>query len=403
MGDDIAREQKQFWDNGSFDKGIELLSANNYIEDIPNDEYIYVPYSCLDFCYAKDSDNPEATEEIQSGTIENIKSYLIAPPTIDPNYLIQFLAIPKNAEVLIDEAGLIVNKDYHYVLPLKEWVKLLSNQKFPYYDPMEHKMVDKENIHGVPAIVYDGYLEKINDTEVNFGKKISIIDRTEINISEEIDQYVTVYNNKTVDAPFINGENWIDKENINYRICSYDDTRIIVPQLARNYIQNGTNITDTSGWEVMKVPTGVRDIPSTITVKVPKNNKNTIEEETGLIFNTKYEIYKDDGSKNDKKYGPDYTSLINFGIIGQEKTIQKGKIYAFYINYEGNSNLKIIIGEGGINTDGSYKCVSKKGEYISFNVTSDNFKQEYILIKSNLNINNPFFYYTMQQRRRNNF
>lgn len=396
MGDDIAREQKQFWDNGNFDKGIELLSANNYIEDIPNDEYIYVPYSCLDFCYSKDSDNPEATEEIQSGTIENIKSYLIAPPTIDPNYLIQFLAIPKNAEVLIDEAGLIVNKNYHYVLPLKEWVKLLSNQKFPYYDPMEHKMVDKENIHGVPAIVYDGYLEKINDTEVNLGKKISITDRTEINISDEIDQYVTVYNNKTVDAPFIEGENWIENKNINYRICSYDDTRIIVPQLARNYIQNGTNITDTSGWEVMKVPTGVRDIPSTITVKVPKDNKDNIKEETGLIFNTKYEIYDDDGTKNDKKYSTDYTSLINFGIIGQEKIIQKGKIYAFYINYEGSNNLKIIIGEGGINTDGSYKYISNKGGYISFdvpfNISNDNFPNaQYVLIKSNININNPFF------------
>jgi len=35
--------------------------------------------------------------------------------------------------------------------------------------------------------VYDGYLTKINDLEVENGKKISISDRTEVNISEEID------------------------------------------------------------------------------------------------------------------------------------------------------------------------------------------------------------------------
>ncbi|MGM9858956.1 MAG: hypothetical protein ACI311_06910 [Bacilli bacterium] len=413
MGDDIAREQKQFWDNGDFDKGIGLLSPENYFEDIPNDSYIYIPYSCLDFCYVKDSDDPksfEATEVIQEGEIENIKSYLIAPPTIDPNYLIQFLAIPKNAEILVDEAGLIVNKDYHYVLPLKEWINLLSaNKNLPYYyNPMEHTMVNKEDIKGVPAIVYDGYLEKINDIEINFGKKISITDRTEINISDEIDQYVTVYNNKTVDeAPFIEGEGW-KTTNIEYRICSYNDTRIVVPQLARNYIQNGTNITDTSGWEIMKVPTGVRDIPSTITIKVPEDNEGDIAEKTGLVFNTQYEIYKDDNTKDTSKYNEAYTSLINFGITGQEKTIQKGKIYVFYMDYEeiekeeiekeeiekseDINNIKIIIGEGGINEDGAYMFISKDGEYISFNVATDNFPiKKYILIKSNININNPFF------------
>jgi hypothetical protein len=40
---------------------------------------------------------------------------------------------------------------------------------------------------GNMAAYYDGYLDRIGDTEVINGKKISITDRTEINITDEID------------------------------------------------------------------------------------------------------------------------------------------------------------------------------------------------------------------------
>jgi hypothetical protein len=43
------------------------------------------------------------------------------------------------------------------------------------------------NIVGNWCAYYDGYLDKINSIEVLYGKKISVTDRTAINISPEID------------------------------------------------------------------------------------------------------------------------------------------------------------------------------------------------------------------------
>jgi hypothetical protein len=87
---------------------------HNVIEDIPNDGYIYIPYSQLEFCYKTTSEEGyTATEEV---CYYGDKSYAIAPATVDPTALIQFMAIPKGAEVEIDEAGLILNKDFTYVM-----------------------------------------------------------------------------------------------------------------------------------------------------------------------------------------------------------------------------------------------------------------------------------------------
>jgi len=46
---------------------------------------------------------------------------LLVPTTIDPSALIEFIAIPYGAEVEVDESGLIVNKDYHYVMTVEDW------------------------------------------------------------------------------------------------------------------------------------------------------------------------------------------------------------------------------------------------------------------------------------------
>jgi hypothetical protein len=68
-------------------------------------------------------------------------------------------------------------------------------------------------------------LDSINDIEVVYGKKISITDRTEINISEEIDQYVTVYQNdsKEYEDKYSN-DDWQGSHD-GYRVCSKTDTR----------------------------------------------------------------------------------------------------------------------------------------------------------------------------------
>ena len=58
------------------------------------------------------------------------KSYAIAPATVDPTALIQFMAIPKGAEVEIDEAGLILNKDFTYVMTVQEWNDNLNSEYY---------------------------------------------------------------------------------------------------------------------------------------------------------------------------------------------------------------------------------------------------------------------------------
>ena len=377
MGDDLAREQKQFWDNGKFDYGINLL--NNKIEKIPNDGYIYIPYSQLSFCYEKSElskNSYAATEEPKVDTINGVTSYLLAPTTLDPSSLIQFIAIPENAEVNIDEAGLLVNKDYSYVMTVQDWNKIVSGNY--YYNIEEHILKENLNISNekqkeiwLKVVTYEGYLEDINKVEVTFGKKISITDRTEINISEEIDQYVTVYGDydDTIDKDtFTNPEEWKEGNELSpldkYRLCSYKDTRVIVPQLARNLIQNGTNIADTSGWEVMKVSDILGSTTGKVEVNlVESNDDNEIKETNGLklvasakaldtfshkdkdkketlmkVYNyfssADQEIKLDipikikEGEKIDEKAGEiysksndykDYNTFLNFGIIGQEE------------------------------------------------------------------------------------
>lgn len=408
MGDDLSREQKIFWDNGNFDKGIPLLQQQ--IKNVENDGYIYVPYSCLDFCYIKTGDsNYAATQEAVIGQINGVKSYYLAPSSIDPTSLIQFIAIPPGAEVQIDEAGLLVNKNYSYVMTLKDWNECVNSNKW--YNTEKNEIQDVEDVAANKIVCYNGYLEQIGDTELTFGKKISITDRTEINISEEIDQYVKVYNNTMYDfideknntTEFTSGE-WDSSmdDTIDYRICSSENTRTIVPQLARNLVQNGTEMTDTSGWEVMKLFTGVNEKSSSISVRVEmKQNSDDelpdVEVPQGLILDN-----HTSGSKREDVYP--YKTFINFGIVGQEEIISKDQTYVLYINSEyvvreGNSKdgyryehfsaedetIPIIIGEGGYDAEGDY-TISKEQALI-INVIPG----QYYFIRPTINIENPYF------------
>ena len=408
MGDDLSREQKIFWDNGKFDKGIPLLQQQ--IKNVENDGYIYVPYSCLDFCYINTGDSSyTATQEAATGEINGIKSYYLAPSSIDPTSLIQFIAIPSGAEVQIDEAGLLVNKNYSYVMTLKDWNECVKSNKW--YNTEKNEIQDVGDVAANKIVCYNGYLEQIGETELTFGKKISITDRTEINISEEIDQYVKVYNNTMYD--FIDEKNntteftsdeWDPSMDdiIDYRICSSENTRTIVPQLARNLVQNGTEMTDTSGWEVMKLFTGVNEKSSSISVRVEmKQNSDDelpdVEVPQGLILDN-----HTSGSKREDVYP--YKTFINFGIVGQEEIISKDQTYVLYINSEyvvreGNSKdgyryehfsaedetIPIIIGEGGYDAEGDY-TISKEQALI-INVTPG----QYYFIRPTINIENPYF------------
>ncbi|MGN1297975.1 MAG: hypothetical protein ACI4VH_06160, partial [Clostridia bacterium] len=274
-----------------------------------------------------------------------------------------------------------------------------------------NEIQDNEDVAANKIVCYNGYLEQIGDTELTFGKKISITDRTEINISEEIDQYVKVYNNTMYD--FIDEKNdtteftsdeWDPSmdDTIDYRICSSENTRTIVPQLARNLVQNGTEITDTSGWEVMKLFTGVNEKSSSISVRVEmKQNSDDelpdVEVPQGLILDN-----HTSGSKGEDVYP--YKTFINFGIVGQEEIISKDQTYVLYINSEyvvreGNSKdgyryehfsaedetIPIIIGEGGYDAEGDY-TISKEQALI-INVTPG----QYYFIRPTINIENPYF------------
>lgn len=439
MGDDIAREQKQFWDNGNVDKGIELLSDNNYIEDIPNDGYIYVPYSCLSFCYStkklinREDINPtvsvntdyKATESALSGKIKEVTSYFLSPDSIDPNYLIQFIVIPKGAKVQIDESGLLVDKNYSYIMTLEDWNNIVNTDIV--YNLEDKIVIQNQQNNSIQrelnenrVVCYEGYLEKIGDTEVTFGKKISITDRTEINTTEEINQYVTIYNNETDEdnlKDLFTANDWKGNKE-GYRICSYDDTRMIVPQLARNLIQNGTNMTDTSGWEVMKLFTKPNEISSSIYVRINESNdqsnneKNKNSKEDPSISNNTGLIFNNDIINNTKDIN--YQSFVNFGIVGQEEIISKNQTYVLKFSgvfqketstregkkYEDvppaelkeNPKIEIIIGEGEYDSEGDYQILEDlHNPCIKFTYSDTQLKDgKSFFIKPTIDIKNPY-------------
>ena len=189
-----------FWDCQNFSHNVSWDSIDN----IPNDGYIYVPYSQLDFCYETNKYTPSgnfipATEAPHYGTINGVSSYFLAPPSINPKSLIQFIAIPSGASVEIDEAGLIINKNYTYVMTVEDWNNA-NNSKYWYTKDKEgdhngdFKKEVTENYRPASqswfynrCVTYDGYLDSLGGLEVENGKRISISDRTEINISEDID------------------------------------------------------------------------------------------------------------------------------------------------------------------------------------------------------------------------
>ena len=282
LSDDLARDQ--FWDQQGETNTINKLTKH-FIENIPNDGYIYVPYTCLSFCYGSDL-NPDTMEgplhydrAATETALSKNDQLVLAPQSIDPRTIIQFYAFPEGAILEIDDAGVILNKEYSYFVKLPEWNEMISEDGWYIFE--DTRLVEAEVLGSIddftPSIshtfrylkdsnttqealgnkyvTYDGYLSDINNIGIIKGKKFSIMDRSEINISEEIDQYVTVYNTKAEEFKdeYISSD-WIFDEGNDgyYRVCSKIDTRQIIPQLARNLIQNGKDMDSIDGWAPMK-------------------------------------------------------------------------------------------------------------------------------------------------------
>lgn len=415
-GDDQARVEELFYDPYEKDNGRGLLSNDNLVEI--SGDYIYVPITDLTYIIGSvyksasasleepaiyGAYNPEATKEI----------YALQPVSENPRDLIQFLFFNKDDEVLIDEEGVVANKNCHYLITIEQWNEALKKQlkdnseglihwTSPVYKDTETYILNKlyttaettkdnkkiiyttkvfpntrtiDNFNWYP-VYYEGYLDKINDEEVSKARKISITDRTELNLNSDV--YTTVYNQKDTDFKGLYSEDELN-ELINrrqelrdkvqnhetltleeekelavidndFRVCSKLDTRLILPSLARNLIENGTEITDTNGWEAKTqninhdiFDTGsyrkMLEINVQQTVKEQNNENNLILSEADLTGGTTDEGVSDyylellspclakgdDLSVNGTTF-TDYA--INFGMIGQEKQIEKGKTYA---------------------------------------------------------------------------
>ena len=415
-GDDQARVEELFYDRYEKDNGRSLLSDDNLVEI--SGDYIYVPITDLTYIMGSvyksasasleepaiyGAYNPKATKEI----------YALQPVSENPRDLIQFLFFNENDEVLIDEEGVVVNKNCHYLITIEQWNEALKKQlknnskglihwTSPVQEEKEGYTLNKlyttaettkdnekiiyttkvfpntrtiDNFNWYP-VYYEGYLDKINDEEVSKARKISITDRTELNLNSDV--YTTVYNQKDTDFKNLYSEDELNKlinrrqelrdkiqnhetltreEEIelaaidnDFRVCSKLDTRLILPSLARNLIENGTEITDTNGWEAKTqninhdiFDTGsyrkMLEINVQQTVKEQNNENNLILSEADLTGGTTDEGVSDyylellspclakgdDLSINGTTF-TDYA--INFGMIGQEKQIEKGKTYA---------------------------------------------------------------------------
>lgn len=404
MGDDICSGE-YFWDDK---QGKLPLTSISKLTRIPNDGYIYVPYTELEFCYRSiENKNLQATEEIcyYKDRNGNVLSYALVPTSTNPKDLIQFMAFPPNAEIEIDESGLIVNKDYTYVMTIDDWNKTINSRyyykfiptasgKTKIFEQISDNFSIEDQATGNKAAYYEGYLTDIGGVEVINGKKISISDRTEINTTEEIDQYVTVYNNDASQFKdiLVKDENWenfypLDK----YTICSKTETRQIVPQLARNLAQNATEIKSTQGWEIQS-PYDKSDTVASSSISYEYEEENM--EEDGIVCKQisstylRFTPYQEDDKNKGIPYESKYNTLINFGLVGQDYTITANKIYCLGIKCSNCKNVEVIIGEGSIVSQGEYHI--DEAARIDGSMLDVLDEMGCILIQFNKDIKNPY-------------
>lgn len=397
-GDDQARIEELFFDPYYKDNGRDLLSDEN-LEEVIGD-YIYVPLTDLKFIMGSlYSNSTKAIEEpaLFGNYAAGGKKYALQPASENPNDLIQFVFFDENSIVEIDENGTIVNNDYHYVIKIGEWNEVLEkhinetaqisedDEGLIYWTSPTHDTLDENQIYALTTkyktktdgdvrysinvrpdtrtiddfcwypVYYDGYLDKIDDLEVGMARKISITDRTELNLND--DTYVTVYKNKAdeyekelySDNEVAADSNDEKNEFNDYRVTSKLETRIVLPTLARNLVENGQKITDSNGWEAMTQNYNEEDlgvgsykkvmelsVKSTVNLNDEEENDLTTDNTTGENADEKITDYfleilspcidKTEDLTYEGEVETDYA--LNFGIIGQEKKIEKDKVYA---------------------------------------------------------------------------
>lgn len=392
LGDDMAREREVFWDPYYKDNGFDLLSNENKVT--LTGDYIYVPITDLSMIMGTIyEDAYKAIEEpALYGKYGDVnRGYALQPSSENPRGLVQFIFLNNKDEYHIDEAGVLADNDYHYVIPIEEWNLALKNiydnktegnedngviywtqsysesaektQKYQIKEDKDNELVYTINV--LPSsstiddlnwypVYYEGYLESLNDNEVTMARKISVTDRTEYN--KNSDMYVTVYNNKSSEYIINDNETLfsdkelediiLDNKDNDFRVCSKLNTRQILPTLARNLVENGTEITDTNGWEARiqnknnDEESGTGSYSSLLEINVQPTIQNAIT----------IDEYDLDGSVDDESVSDYYLELLspclnkcsdfslegtvqtdyalNFGIISQDKEIEKDKVYA---------------------------------------------------------------------------
>lgn len=386
-GDDLAREIGLFWDSYYADNGNKLLENK---EELKGD-YIYVPITDLSTIIGSVYQDPYAAIEEPAlyGNYSNNsnQTYALQPASKNPKSFIQFLFFKDGDTLKIDESKTLINNDCHYIIPIEEWNKILEEQLkekdgviyWVAAASSEAKVNEKYNVvvNGDEAyttgvmpysstiddftwwpVYADGYLESLNDEEVNLARKISITDRTEYN--KKAESYVKVYNNK--DTEFVNeDESLYSEEELidlfdtqDFRITSKEQTRLITPTLSRNLVENGTKITDTNGWEARtqnrnnEKLIGTGSAVDLLSVSVQSTLQRAVDDAQVTIDEYDIDGTIDDevvsdyyleiqspGFNNTQDFSLEGTTqvdyLLNFGIISQEKKIEKDKVYALRI------------------------------------------------------------------------
>lgn len=393
FGDDLARELSVYWDSYFEDNGSPLIHDDNKV--LIESDYIYVPINDLSTIVGgiyKDEKNAVESPALFGEYPDTSKGYALQPTSKNPRELIQFLSFKNGEDVLIDEENTIINKDCHYIIPIEEWNDLLSCDSTIYWTeaysnvlPKNEKYdtaIDGENIYTVNVtprtstiddfdwnpVYFEGYDILINDISVSQMRKISVTDRTEYNKNSDI--YVKVYNNKATDYIKEGEEKYslvsnkelsdlLDKGEL-FRVTSKLKTRQILPELARNMVENGTNITSTNGWEAKTQNCNNKDLlgiganMDLLQMTVQSTVGRNASEQDLKSDAVRYQDYLINGAFNNeegiKNYYLEILSpvinktedfsleghiekdyALNMGIISQDKKIEKDKVYAIQI------------------------------------------------------------------------
>lgn len=359
-GDDMSRVEEIFWDPYKSDNGSSLWGAAETLSG----GYIYVPISDLSYIYGSAINDPyKATETPAYYGTDDKKGYALQPYSNNPKDLIQFIYFPENADIEIDESGTVVNNNYHYIMTIDAFSKSAGHNTIHWKDAddtyraitPDTSLIDNFNWN---PVYYEGYLDKIGETEVFKARKISVTDRTEYNLDKE--SYVTVYNNSSEEYKNLYSEKELEtlvEKGQDFRVCSNLQTRLVMPTLARNLVQNGTNISKTDGWDSLtqksetSTNTGRFETLLEFDVKTAEQNITGQEEDQGIsdyyleILSPK--VLKGNSFDLEGESYSDY--LLNFGLIGQEKIIEKDKIYALRMCTGINYPYKGVITCRGLN------------------------------------------------------